>query len=101
MMSDADGNNRNRARAGRHQRAAGTDARGENHVAAYVSCATASELSAVLLGATRFAHGHLDAADRNELVRLPNHKLKTSARRRVGGRICADDAFIDLGRRAG
>src|SRR4029079_10228652 len=101
MMSDAHGNHRNRARAGRHQRPAGTYACGRNYVAAYIPCATPSQLPAVLLGPTRLAYRHLDAADRDELVRLPNHKLKTSARRGIGGRLCADDAFIDLGGGAG
>ena len=101
MMSDAHENHRNRARAGRHQRPAAAYARGRNHVAAHISCATASQLSAVLLGPARLAHRHLDATDCDELVRLPNHKLKTPARCSVGGRICANDAFIHLGRRAG
>src|SRR4051812_26784474 len=56
MMSDAHRNHRNRARAGRHQRSAAAYARGRNHVAAYISCATASQLSAVLLGPARLAH---------------------------------------------
>ena len=101
MMSDAHENYRNRARAGRHQRPAAAYARGRNHVAAHISCATASQLSTVLLGPARLAHRHLDATDCDELVRLPNHKLKTPARCSIGGRICANDAFIHLGRRDG
>src|SRR5882757_8151386 len=100
MMSDAREKYRNRARAGRHQRPAAAYARGRNHVATHISCATASQLSAVLLGPARLAHRHLDATDCDELVCIPNHKLKTPARCSVGGRICADDAFIHLGRRA-
>src|SRR5947208_7702974 len=101
MMSDAREKYRNRARARRHQRLAAAYARGRNHVAAYISCATASQLSAVLLGPARLTHRNLDATDCDELVRIPNHKLKTSARCSVGGRLCADDAFRHLGRRAG
>ena len=101
MMTDAHENHRNRAGAGGHQRAAAAYARGRNHVAAYISGATASQLSAVFLGPAHLAHRHVDAADCDELVRLPNHELKTSARRGIGGRICANDAFIHLGRRAG
>ena len=100
MMSDARENYRNRARAGRHQRPAAAYAGGRNHVAAYISCAKASQLSAVFLGPARLAYRHVDAADRYELVRLPNHKLKTAARRGIGSRICTDDAFIHLGRRS-
>ncbi len=101
LFPDADENHRNRPGAGGHQRPAAAYARGRNHLAAYISCVTASQLSAVLLGPARLAYRHVDAADRDELVRLPNHKLKAPARRGVGGWICADDAFIDLGRRAG
>src|SRR5436190_15538560 len=101
MMSDADGNHRNGARAGRHQRPAAPYAHGRNHVAAHISSAAASQLPAVLLGPTRLAHRHVDAADCDELVYLSNHKLKISARCSVGGRICADDVFIYLGRHAG
>src|SRR2546423_14981241 len=101
MMSDAREKYRNRARAGGHQRSAATSARGRNHVAAYISCATASQLSAVLLGPARLAHRHLDATDCDELVRIPTHKLKTYARCSVGGRVCANDAFIHMGRGPG
>ena len=101
MMNDAHEHYRNRARAGGHQRPAGAYARGANHVAAHVSCAAASQLSALLLGPARLAHRHLDATNCDELVRIPDHKLKTSARCSVGGRICANDAFIHLGRRDG
>src|SRR6266511_4992400 len=71
------------------------------HVAAYISCAAASQLSAVLLGPARLAPRHVDTADCDELVRLLTHKLKISARCSGGGRICANDAFIHLGRRDG
>src|SRR2546423_10432913 len=97
MMSDAREKYRNRARAGGHQRTAAAHARGRNHVAAYISCATASQLSAVLLGPARLTHRNLDATDCDELVRIPNHKLKTSARGSVGGRDLAHDRFLQLG----
>jgi hypothetical protein len=101
MMSDAHENYRNCTRAGRHQRTSAACSRGERHVAAHISGAAASQLPAVLLGSARLADRHLDATDCDELVRLPNHKLKISARCSGGGRICANDAFIHLGRRAG
>src|SRR3954447_23701604 len=74
MMSDAHGNNRNGTRAGRHQRPTAADACRWNHVAAHISRATASQLSTIFLGPARLAYRHVDAADRYELVRLPNHK---------------------------
>src|SRR3954463_13659313 len=101
MMSDAHGNNRNGTRAGRRQRPTAASARRRNHVAAHISCAKASQLSTVLLGPARLAYRHVDAADCDELVRVPNHELKISTRRGGCGRICAHDAFIDLGRRSG
>ena len=101
MMSDAHENYRNGAGARGHQRPAAAYARGRSHVAAHISCAAVSQLPAVLLGPARLSHRHVDATDCDELVRIPNHKLKTSARCRVGGRICANDDFIHLGRRAG
>ena len=101
MMSDADEDYRNCARAGRSQWPAAPPARGWNHVAAYISRATASQLPAFLLGTVGLAYWHLDATDCDELVRVPNHKLKTFTWCSVGGRIGANDAFVHLGRCAG
>src|ERR1044071_5911897 len=74
MMIDVHDNHRNRTGAGRHRRSAATSARGQNHVAAYISCAAASQLPALLLGTVGLAHWHVDATDRDELVRLPDHQ---------------------------
>src|SRR5262249_58358499 len=101
MMSDAHKNYRNCPGAGRPQRSAGAYARGRNHVAVHISRAAASQLPPVFLGSARLARRHLDATDCDELVRLPNHKFKTSARCGGGGWRCADHVFSYLGRRAG
>ncbi len=43
----------------------------------------------------------MDAADRNELVRISDHKFEVAAGRRRRSRICADDVVFNLGRIAG
>ena len=99
-MSDADSEHGNCARARRRQRAATSHARWWRYLATYVSRAAASQLSAVFLGAARLARWHVDAANRDELVRLSNYEFKAAAgcRRRHG--IRADDVVLNLGRLA-
>src|SRR5262249_19114332 len=101
MMSDADEDDRNRARAGRSQWPTAPPARGWNHVAAYISRATASQLPAFLLGTVGLAHWHLDATDCDELVRLSDYQLKIFARPRLCHRFCADGSLVSVGRRIG
>ena len=101
MMSDAHENYRNRACAGRHQRPAAAYARGRNHLAAHISCATASQLSAVLLGPACLAHRHLDATNCDELVRISDHQFKILTRPRLCHRFCADGSFVNMGWRDG
>jgi len=101
MMSDADANHRNCARAGRHKWTAAASARGANHVAAHVSRAAASQLPALFLGTIGFSHRHVDATDCDELVRLPDHEFKIFARPRRCDRVCADGLLVHMGRRAG
>src|SRR5882762_2903044 len=98
LFSDAGKNHGNRAGARGRQRTATPRARWQRDLAAYVPRATASQLSAVFLGATRLADWHVDAANRDELVRLSNYEFKTAPgdRRRHG--IRSDDVIVDLGR---
>jgi len=49
------------------------------------------------LGTTRFAHWHMDAADRDELVRISNHELEVAVGRRRRRRICSDDVVFIWG----
>ncbi len=100
LFSDADKNNGNRARTRRRQRATTSRARWWRDLAAYVPRTTASQLSTLFLGPTRLADWHVDAANRDELVRLSNYEFKAAAgdRRRHG--IRADDVVINLGRLA-
>ena len=98
LFSDADKNNGNRARTRRRQRATTSRARWRRDLAAYVPGTTASQLSTVFLGATGLAHWDMDAANRDELVRLSNYEFKAAPgdRRRHG--IRSDDVVLDLGR---
>src|SRR4029453_3376480 len=75
-------------------------ARWQRDLAPYVPRATASQLSAVFLGATRLARWNLDAANRDELVRLSNYEFKAAAGYRCRHRIRSDDVVLDLGRLA-
>ena len=97
-VKDAD---RNRARAGGYQRPAAAFAGRRRQLAAHVSRASVSQLSAVFLGPVGLAHRHLDATNRHELVRLRNHKFKVPAWRGRRGRLGADDVVFDLGRVSG
>src|SRR4029077_2025899 len=98
MMTDADKNHGNRARTRRRQRAATSRARWWRDLAAYIPRATASQLSTLLLWATRLAHWHVDAANRNELVCLSNYQFKAAAGRRPCHGVRSDDVIFGLGR---
>src|SRR5919204_5012557 len=80
MMPDADKDNGNGPRAGGYQWPTAPHAGWRHHVAAHVSGAAAPQLPAVLLGSARLAHRHVDATDRDELVRLSNHEFEIFAR---------------------
>src|SRR5947207_1622279 len=97
MMTDADEQQSNRTCARGHERPAAPHPGRRHHVAAHFSRVASSQLSAVLLGPTRVAHRHVDAADCDELVRLRNYEFEIFARGRLCGRIRADDAFVSLG----
>src|SRR5947207_2448592 len=101
MMSDVGKNYRNSTRAGGHQRTTAPRACGRNHVAAHVSRTAISQLSPVLLGPTRLAHRHVDAADGDELVRLSNHELEIIAWPGGCRRLCTHGALVGVGRRVG
>src|SRR5437870_10958739 len=96
MMTDADKGNGNGPRAGGHQWPPTPDARRRHYMAAHVSRAAPPQLPVVLLGSARFAHRHMDAADCDELVCVPNHKLKISARCSIGGRIRSEEHTSEL-----
>ena len=100
MMTDADKDYRNGARAGGHQRPATAHAGGRHHVATYVSRAPSSKLPAVLLGPTHLAGRHVDATNGDELVCLSNHEFKAAFGRRRRRGIRPDDVILDLGRLA-
>jgi hypothetical protein len=70
MMIDADKDHGNRPRTGRRERAATPGAHWSRHLAAHVPRVKASQLSAIFLRATCFTGWHVDAANRDELVRL-------------------------------
>src|SRR6266700_1086444 len=87
-------------RPGRYQRAAAPHAGGRNHLATHVPRPAAPQLSPLFLGTARLTHWHMDATDRDELVRLSDHELEVAPRYRRR-RVRADDAVLDLGRIAG
>ena len=99
MISNAV-NYENCARTRRRQRTATSRARWQCNLAAYISRATASQLSAVFLGETRLARWHVDAANRDELVRLSNYEFKAAAGGRRRHWIRSDDVVLHLGRLA-
>src|SRR6202035_3492698 len=99
MMTDA-GKNGNSARTRRRQWTATSRACWQRDLAAYVPRTTASQLSTVFLGTTGLAHWHVDAANRDELVRVSNYEFKAAAGDRRRHRIRSDDVVIDLGRLA-